>query len=72
MGALFAAAVSRARGMLLEIGERNRYQILSRQQSYHGSTLGALAVSGNRKRRARNTAREQVDMTLHEIARFSH
>jgi adenosylmethionine-8-amino-7-oxononanoate aminotransferase len=35
----------------VEIGERNRYQILSRRQSYHGSTLSALAVSGNRKRR---------------------
>ena len=35
----------------VEIGQRNRHQILSRQQSYHGATLGALAVSGNRKRR---------------------
>src|ERR1700730_14211256 len=35
----------------MEIGERNRHQIFSRRQSYHGSTLGALAVSGNRKRR---------------------
>src|ERR1700730_18031970 len=35
----------------MEIGERNRHQIFSRRQSYHGSTLGALAVSGNKKRR---------------------
>ncbi len=44
-------ALKLARQYQVEVGERNRYQILSRQQSYHGSTLGALAVSGNRKRR---------------------
>jgi adenosylmethionine-8-amino-7-oxononanoate aminotransferase len=44
-------ALKLARQYQVEIGERNRYQILSRRQSYHGSTLGALAVSGNRKRR---------------------
>jgi adenosylmethionine-8-amino-7-oxononanoate aminotransferase len=44
-------ALKLARQYQVEIGQRNRYQILSRQQSYHGSTLGALAVSSNRKRR---------------------
>ncbi len=44
-------ALKLARQYQVEIGEKNRYQILSRQQSYHGATLGALAVSGNRKRR---------------------
>jgi adenosylmethionine-8-amino-7-oxononanoate aminotransferase len=44
-------ALKLARQYQVEIGERNRHQILSRHQSYHGSTLGALAVSGNRKRR---------------------
>jgi len=44
-------ALKLARQYQVEIGERSRYQILSRQQSYHGSTLGALAVSGNRRRR---------------------
>jgi adenosylmethionine-8-amino-7-oxononanoate aminotransferase len=44
-------ALKLARQYQVEIGERNRHQILSRQQSYHGSTLGALAVSGNKKRR---------------------
>jgi adenosylmethionine-8-amino-7-oxononanoate aminotransferase len=44
-------ALKLARQYQVEIGEKSRYQILSRQQSYHGSTLGALAVSGNRKRR---------------------
>ncbi len=44
-------ALKLARQYQVEIGETNRHQILSRQQSYHGSTLGALAVSGNKKRR---------------------
>ncbi|MGD0790598.1 MAG: aspartate aminotransferase family protein [Terriglobales bacterium] len=44
-------ALKLARQYQVEIGERDRYQILSRRQSYHGATLGALAVSGNRKRR---------------------
>ncbi|MGA3091459.1 MAG: aminotransferase class III-fold pyridoxal phosphate-dependent enzyme [Terriglobales bacterium] len=45
-------ALKLARQYQVEIGEKNRHQILSRQQSYHGSTLGALAVSGNQRRRA--------------------
>ena len=44
-------ALKLARQYQVEIGQTDRYQILSRQQSYHGATLGALAVSGNRKRR---------------------
>ena len=44
-------ALKLARQYQVEIGERNRHQILSRQQSYHGATLGALVISGNRKRR---------------------
>jgi adenosylmethionine-8-amino-7-oxononanoate aminotransferase len=44
-------ALKLARQYQVEIGERNRHQVLSRQQSYHGSTLGALSVSGNKKRR---------------------
>ena len=44
-------ALKLARQYQVEIGETTRYQILSRTQSYHGSTLGALAVSGNKRRR---------------------
>ncbi|WP_276199914.1 aspartate aminotransferase family protein [Chelatococcus sp. XZ-Ab1] len=33
-------------------GERERSRIIARQQSYHGNTLGALAVGGNAGRRA--------------------
>jgi adenosylmethionine-8-amino-7-oxononanoate aminotransferase len=44
-------ALKLARQYQVEIGESRRYQILSRKQSYHGSTLGALSVSGNQRRR---------------------
>jgi len=45
------AALKLARQYQVEIGQTNRYQVISRRQSYHGATLGALSVSGNRKRR---------------------
>jgi len=44
-------ALKMARQYQIEIGQPRRHQILSRQQSYHGSTLGALSVSGNKRRR---------------------
>ena len=44
-------ALKLTRQYQVEIGQPRRHQILSRNQSYHGSTLGALAVSGNKKRR---------------------
>src|SRR5947199_3270220 len=44
-------ALKLARQYQVEIGQAKRYQVLSRSQSYHGSTLGALAVSGNKRRR---------------------
>jgi len=44
-------ALKLARQYQVEIGETSRYQIISRRQAYHGSTLGALAVSGNLRRR---------------------
>jgi len=45
-------ALKLARKYFLECGEAARTRIVSRRQSYHGSTLGALAVSGNAARRA--------------------
>ncbi len=45
------AALKLARQYQVEIGQSARHQVISRNQSYHGSTLGALAVSGNRRRR---------------------
>lgn len=44
-------ALKLARQYQVEIGQAERYQIISRRQSYHGSTLGALSVSGNKRRR---------------------
>jgi adenosylmethionine-8-amino-7-oxononanoate aminotransferase len=44
-------ALKLTRQYQVEIGQSNRHRILSRQQSYHGATLGALSVSGNKKRR---------------------
>ncbi len=44
-------ALKLARQYQVEIGQRGRYQVLSRQQGYHGATLGALSVSGNKRRR---------------------
>lgn len=44
-------ALKLTRQYQVEIGHPNRHQVLSREQSYHGSTLGALSVSGNKRRR---------------------
>lgn len=41
-----------ARQYQVETDHNERYQIVSRRQSYHGATLGAMAVSGNPARRA--------------------
>jgi adenosylmethionine-8-amino-7-oxononanoate aminotransferase len=56
-------ALKLARQYQVEIGQPSRYQILSRQQSYHGSTLGALSVSGNKRRR---------EMYLPMVKEFAH
>jgi len=45
------SALKLARQYQVEIGQKQRFQIFSRRQSYHGATLGALAVSGNARRR---------------------
>lgn len=45
-------ALKICRQYFLERGEPERTQFVSRKQSYHGATLGALALSGNVKRRA--------------------
>lgn len=45
------AAAKMARQYHLESGENRRYKIISRWQSYHGNTLGALSMSGNIPRR---------------------
>ena len=45
------AALKMARQYFLESGEPQRQKFIARRQSYHGNTLGALAVSGNEWRR---------------------
>jgi adenosylmethionine-8-amino-7-oxononanoate aminotransferase len=45
-------AIKLARQFHLEIGQPSRYRVVSRRQSYHGSTVGAMTVSGNLTRRA--------------------
>ena len=44
-------ALKMARQYFVEIGQPQRKYIISRWQSYHGNTLGALAAGGNRWRR---------------------
>jgi adenosylmethionine-8-amino-7-oxononanoate aminotransferase len=45
------AALKLARQSFVERGERARSVFIARRQSYHGNTLGALAVGGNEARR---------------------
>jgi len=56
-------ALKLARQYQVEIGQSKRHQIISRGQSYHGSTLGALSVSGNKRRR---------EMYLPMVREFAH
>lgn len=44
-------AIKFARHLNLERGERERHLVIGRETSYHGNTLGALAVSGHAPRR---------------------
>lgn len=45
------AALKMARQYFVEIGQPQRRHVIARWQSYHGNTLGALSVGGNRARR---------------------
>jgi adenosylmethionine-8-amino-7-oxononanoate aminotransferase len=45
------AALKMARQYFVEKGETQRQHFIARRQSYHGNTLGALAVGGNEWRR---------------------
>ncbi|MHB1249378.1 MAG: aspartate aminotransferase family protein, partial [Polaromonas sp.] len=46
------AAMKMARQFFVETGQPQRTHFIARRQSYHGNTLGALAVGGNEWRRA--------------------
>jgi len=56
------AALKLARQYFVERGEPRRGRFVARRQSYHGNTLGALAVGGNAWRRA------QFDPLLVDVA----
>lgn len=45
------AALKLSRQYFVESGEADRHLFIARRQSYHGNTLGALAVGGNEWRR---------------------
>lgn len=45
-------AIKLVRQYFLERKQSARYRVIARRQSYHGSTLGAMSVSGNVARRA--------------------
>ena len=59
------AALKLARQYFVEIGEPGRTTFIGRRQSYHGNTLGALAVGGNEWRR------RQFAPLLVEVGRVS-
>ena len=44
-------ALKLARHYQVDGGHGERYEIISRHQSYHGASFGAMAVSGNQRRR---------------------
>ena len=46
------AAIKMARQHFVESGQPERFHFIARRQSYHGNTLGALAMGGNAMRRA--------------------
>ena len=45
------ASLKLAKQYFIEIGKPKKHRVISRKQSYHGNTLGALAVGGNAWRR---------------------
>ncbi len=59
------AALKMARQFYVETGEPERSVFIGRRQSYHGNTLGALAVGGNEWRR------KQFAPILIDVARVS-
>jgi adenosylmethionine-8-amino-7-oxononanoate aminotransferase len=59
------SAIKLARQYFIEIGQPSRHRIISRLQSYHGNTLGALAAGGNLWRR------EQFDPLMVETSHIS-
>ncbi|KIM32292.1 hypothetical protein M408DRAFT_216434 [Serendipita vermifera MAFF 305830] len=59
------AALKLARQYFFEIGQPNRKYFITRQLSYHGNTLGALAISHHPARRAPYEAILNQDLARH-------
>lgn len=59
------ASLKLARQYFVEKGEPQRRHLIARRQSYHGNTLGALAVGGNQQRR------RQFEPLLVDVAHLS-
>ncbi|MBP6563083.1 MAG: aminotransferase class III-fold pyridoxal phosphate-dependent enzyme, partial [Neisseriaceae bacterium] len=59
------AALKLARQYFVEIGQSQRTRFIARRQSYHGNTLGALALGGNEWRR------KQFEPLLMDVGRVS-
>lgn len=59
------AALKLARQYFVEIGQPQRTKFIARRQSYHGNTLGALALGGNEWRR------QQFEPLLIDVGRVS-
>ncbi|MGB1867781.1 MAG: aspartate aminotransferase family protein [Porticoccaceae bacterium] len=58
-------ALKMARQYFLELGQPSKQKFIARRQSYHGNTLGALSVSGNKWRR------QQFEPMLMDIEHIS-
>lgn len=59
------SALKMARQYFVEIGQPEKKYFIAREQSYHGNTLGALAVGGNQWRR------QQFEPLLIDVGRVS-
>ena len=68
------SALKLARQYQVETGNLTRTEIFSRRQSYHGATLGAMAVSGNVKRKEiyRPMLRESVQVGIPHCYRCAY
>lgn len=58
-------ALKMARQYFVEIGQTEKKYFIAREQSYHGNTLGALAIGGNKWRK------EQFSPLLIDVGRVS-
>ena len=65
------AALKLARQYFVEKGEGERRHFIGRRQSYHGNTLGALAVGGNEWRRKQFAPLLMRDLSRLALLRIS-